>query len=206
MMPTPPSRTGRRPHFDREAVTEAVADLFWALGYDGVSLSDIMAATNLSKSSLYNSFGDKDALFRAALSHYGETVVQSGAAWLGADDGSDPLSKLDQLLSGPIDAAHGDGDLRGCFLCNTAADGHSDIAQVDQLLGSGFSALEEGLFALLRRYRPRAPRALLRRYARMSLSVYMGLNVRSRVKPPRAEMNDVKTALLESLKMVLQEQ
>lgn len=190
------TKVGRKPGFDRDHVVEATAALFWANGYDGVSLSDIMSATGLSKSSLYNSFGDKDALFQVALAHYGDNVVETGAAWLAADDGSDPIEKLGQLLSGPINAAYAEDDLRGCFLCNTAADGQMNIPEIDQLVGMGFKALEDGLTELLRRYRPEASDTLRRRFARLALSVYIGLNVRSRVKPPRAVLEDIKNGLI----------
>ena len=196
-------KAGRKPGFDRETVVQATADLFWARGYDGVALSDIMNETGLSKSSLYNSFGDKDALFQVALSHYGSTVVETGGAWLATDDGSDPIEKLEQLLSGPIEAAHSTGDLRGCFLCNTAADGQMQIPGIDDLVGEGFSELEAGLTALLRRYQPDAHEDQLRRYARLTLSVYIGLNVRSRVKAPRPVLMDIKDSLIETIKMSL---
>ena len=60
----------RPQEFDKEQALRAVMHLFWSKGYEATSLADILAATGLSKSSLYASFGDKRALFLAAFDAY----------------------------------------------------------------------------------------------------------------------------------------
>ncbi|MGB3455696.1 MAG: TetR/AcrR family transcriptional regulator [Litorimonas sp.] len=199
----PGARRGRPALFDPDRVVEQIADLFWARGYDGVSMSDITAATGLSKSSLYNSFGGKDALFAAALKRYHLQTVTVGADWLASDDGSDPLEKLDQLLSGPAEDVHGQDDARGCFLCNTSADGLGRAPDIDTLVGVGFEALEAGLIALFRRYAPDAPANRLRDTARFALTTYTGLRVRSRTRPSRAEFDSVRTTTVKAVKGIL---
>jgi TetR/AcrR family transcriptional regulator, transcriptional repressor for nem operon len=44
--------------------------VFWNQGYEATSLADLMAATGLSKSSLYGTFGDKREFFLAAYDVY----------------------------------------------------------------------------------------------------------------------------------------
>lgn len=56
--------------FDKEAALEKALNLFWEKGYNGTSIRELEKAMNLGKSSIYNSFGDKDRLFFAALKHY----------------------------------------------------------------------------------------------------------------------------------------
>ena len=200
---TTKSKRGRPALFEPDQVVEQVADLFWARGFDGVSLSDITSATGLSKSSLYNSFGDKDSLFKSALSRYHAQTVQAGAEWLAADDGTDPMEKLDQLLSGPADDVHGRLDARGCFLCNTSADGLGRAPDIDTLVGDGFSALESGLIVLLQRHAPDAPDTTIRDAARLALTTYIGLRIRSRTKPARAEFDSVRTATVAAVRALL---
>lgn len=61
---------GRRPAFDETAVLEHAQDAFWANGYEGTSLEDLLRATGLSKSSLYSSFGGKEKLFLTCFDRY----------------------------------------------------------------------------------------------------------------------------------------
>jgi TetR/AcrR family transcriptional repressor of nem operon len=56
--------------FDKEAALENALNLFWEKGYNGTSIRDLEKVMNLGKSSIYNTFGDKDSLFFAALKHY----------------------------------------------------------------------------------------------------------------------------------------
>jgi TetR/AcrR family transcriptional regulator, transcriptional repressor for nem operon len=53
--------------FDDEAVLEQVADVFTAHGYNGTSMQMLVEATGMGKQSLYNAFGDKEALYVHAI-------------------------------------------------------------------------------------------------------------------------------------------
>ncbi len=50
---------------------------FWRLGYEGCSISDLVAATSLKRQSLYNAFGSKEELFERVLAHYQHHVEES---------------------------------------------------------------------------------------------------------------------------------
>ncbi len=58
---------GREKQFDEAAALHSAADVFLAHGYQGTSLSMLLEATGLGKQSLYNSFGDKRALYLQAI-------------------------------------------------------------------------------------------------------------------------------------------
>jgi len=61
---------GRPKSYERSEVLDRAMRLFWARGYEGTHLSDLVAATGLNRFSLYNEFGGKEGLYRAALAHY----------------------------------------------------------------------------------------------------------------------------------------
>ena len=44
--------------------------LFWEKGYDATYISDLIETMGISRSTLYDSFGDKDELFKLVLKHY----------------------------------------------------------------------------------------------------------------------------------------
>src|SRR5512143_3368215 len=56
----------RPQEFETTEVLRNAMYVFWSKGYEAASLADILAATGLSKSSLYATFGDKRSLFLAA--------------------------------------------------------------------------------------------------------------------------------------------
>jgi AcrR family transcriptional regulator len=66
----PTRRLGRPIGFDVERATDQLVELFWERGYDQVSQQDMTAATGLSTSSLYNTFGTKPQIFHQVMRRY----------------------------------------------------------------------------------------------------------------------------------------
>ncbi|MGA9027101.1 MAG: TetR/AcrR family transcriptional regulator [Steroidobacteraceae bacterium] len=65
-----------KPQYDEAAVIDAAIGVFWRLGFAATSISELTDATGISRSSLYQRFGDKDGLFREALTRYTERVLR----------------------------------------------------------------------------------------------------------------------------------
>lgn len=66
---------GRPRTFDREQALRNALSVFWARGYDGATLEELLAAMgNLKPPSFYAAFGSKDALFREAVDLYRDEV------------------------------------------------------------------------------------------------------------------------------------
>nr|WP_323748773.1 TetR/AcrR family transcriptional regulator [Chelatococcus asaccharovorans] len=61
---------GRPREFDRGVALERARDLFWVRGYEGTSMSDLVAALGIASARIYAAFGSKEALFREAIAHY----------------------------------------------------------------------------------------------------------------------------------------
>ena len=60
----------RTREFDRTEVLRKAIDVFWERGFDSTNLPDLLEAMGLSKSSLYETFGDKNKLFEEAIDLY----------------------------------------------------------------------------------------------------------------------------------------
>ncbi|MDF2660325.1 MAG: transcriptional regulator [Paenibacillus sp.] len=56
--------------FDEDQALNAALDLFWEKGYEAASLSELSERMGIQKPSIYAAFGDKKALFEAALRLY----------------------------------------------------------------------------------------------------------------------------------------
>lgn len=61
---------GRPMEFDRKAAIRAAMDKFWKYGFKATSASDLADAMSIERSSFYNSFGDRETVFREVLAVY----------------------------------------------------------------------------------------------------------------------------------------
>ncbi len=67
---------GRTKAFDEEAALAAAMRLFWQKGYGATSIGDLERAMALKRTSIYNTFGNKRALFQKSLRLYGRQVEE----------------------------------------------------------------------------------------------------------------------------------
>ncbi len=61
---------GRPTKFNRDDAIEIAMNVFWAKGYEPTSVSDLANAMSITRSSFYNSFSDREAMFAEALARY----------------------------------------------------------------------------------------------------------------------------------------
>ena len=67
---------GRKISFNKEHALNKAMHLFWEKGYDATYISDLIETMGISRSTLYDSFGDKDALFKLVLEQYKTMVLK----------------------------------------------------------------------------------------------------------------------------------
>ena len=106
--------------FDEDRVKDALMNVFWEKGYEATSMQDLVAATGLLKGSLYGAFGDKQALYLAALEHYEATQIQLGVDMLGGK--GSPREKVSRLFDTVIESANTGVFAGGCLLCNASVE------------------------------------------------------------------------------------
>ncbi|PPG32818.1 TetR/AcrR family transcriptional regulator [Pseudoclavibacter sp. RFBG4] len=132
--------------FDRQDAIAGARTLFWRRGYDSASTSDIEAATGLSRSSIYNTFGSKRGLFDACVRSYLDDVVHPLLAPLLADP--TPASALDDYLARLAAAVAAQGrrdDVRGCLLLATAASSLSEDREIRASITDYRATLERAI-------------------------------------------------------------
>ena len=109
---------GRPIQYDPEAVLEAAMQTFWSRGYEATALPDLLAATGLSRSSLYQVFGSKQGLFETCLEHYAETLAREMEDALAAAPRG--LDFLAGVLTGFVEERGAEARRRGCLVLNSA--------------------------------------------------------------------------------------
>ena len=102
----------------RRKIVEAAAPIFNKRGYDGASLSELMAATGLRKGGIYRHFSSKEELAAEAFDYTWEAAWN--ARWLHVDEKANGIEKLKQLIANFIEHRSPVGG--GCPVLNTAID------------------------------------------------------------------------------------
>jgi TetR/AcrR family transcriptional regulator, transcriptional repressor for nem operon len=104
-------------HFDPGQVLGIAELLFWRQGVAATGIQDVVAATGLSRSSLYNTFGGKDELYVSALRRYFDQRSQPMFTQLAEDPRG--LPAIGDFFSGLIDLrCTGDFAGWGCLISN----------------------------------------------------------------------------------------
>ncbi|MEU0402261.1 TetR/AcrR family transcriptional regulator [Streptomyces sp. NPDC006197] len=135
-------------HFDPDATLETVVRLFWRQGMASTGIQDIVNATGVNRSSLYSTFGDKQALYLAALRRYLEYRSQPVFERLTEDDRG--LPAITEFFTGLI-AARCSGEYArwGCMVSNAHAGAENGDPQVRAVLDQHHQRLRDAMHAAL---------------------------------------------------------
>jgi TetR/AcrR family transcriptional regulator, transcriptional repressor for nem operon len=133
--------------FDEAEILRAAMHTFRRDGYAGVSIKRLEETTGLTSGSLYNAYGDKDGLFRAALAYYVDVFV---AGRLQAHAG--PQATLDDLeeyflalLREPLN------DGFGCLVTNAAVEFGSTSSIAAEGIRTALKLMASGIRGVLER-------------------------------------------------------
>ena len=66
--------------FDRDEAIETAMEAFWRAGYQACSVRALSERLGITRSSFYNAFGSREALFREALARYGDQAPDQAFA------------------------------------------------------------------------------------------------------------------------------
>ncbi len=116
---------GRPREFDPDSALDYVLPVFWRDGYDGASVQVLADAAGVSKPSLYAAYGNKEALYLAALQRYAQLHTADRVATLNtAADGREAIrAYLRASVEAYTDPSHPSGCLivMGTTACESAA-------------------------------------------------------------------------------------
>ena len=158
-----PRRPGRPAQFDRDNALTALLWLLWSKGYDAATQEEMLAATGLSSSTLYRSFGTKANILEAALARYlallDEMFAPLEHGRRGVADVNAFLDHIRAQLDGPMSKA-------GCLAWNTMQNPINADPRIKTLTERHMQRLRRGLTAALQRAAdagelpPSAPKSL----------------------------------------------
>ena len=190
---------GRPKEFDQQIALERAMKVFWAHGYEATSVQDLLDAMQISRGSMYDTFGDKHALFASAMEHYGRTVT-CGLEEMLAVPGS-PLGNVRKAMSCIVEQAL-NGSCRGCLATNTAVELSQHDPQVSRAVAAILRRIEtafrrtlQSAVAVGELKRTSDTRAL----ARFLTGTVQGVVVMGKASASRATLKDIVTVALSVL-------
>ena len=131
-----------RKQFDEDRALDAAMHAFWAHGYDATSMSDLEIATGLNKSSLYNAYESKEALYLRCLERY---LAQFGAPLMDALDRPGFAESIEAFFAHLVERLRNENLPPGCMVTGAACNGtaRSDLAGqvLDRSLEQSFARL-----------------------------------------------------------------
>lgn len=121
---------GRPLQFDPEQALGTAMQLFWRKGYEATSLHDLLKVTGLSKSSFYQAFGSKHALFERSINRYKGDMVRDLREMLAKANSGREF--IEQIFLAVAAETKGKNARRGCLVMNTA----SEFSQTDPVISN----------------------------------------------------------------------
>jgi len=134
MTKTGKAARGRPAAFDRETAVKAAMEAFWSNGFEAMSVSDLADAMAIRRSSFYNSFGTREAVFAEAVEAYRRIAPDAALAEIGPGEPVVPAVRRVFREICRVRAADAQG--RGCLLVNSI----SQLVGVNEELGEKLEA------------------------------------------------------------------
>jgi TetR/AcrR family transcriptional regulator, transcriptional repressor for nem operon len=133
-------KMGRPREFNEEAALEAAIECFWQRGYEATSVRDLADKMGISAPSLYNSYGDKHALFVQALKRYLDHSMRARIKRL--EDSLPPKQAIRRFIRQIIERLVSDRERRGCFLINSALEVAPHHRELEGLIADRIAEVE----------------------------------------------------------------
>jgi TetR/AcrR family transcriptional repressor of nem operon len=127
---------------DRQALIAAML-VFWEKGYEGTSISDLEAAMELGRTSIYNAFGNKRRIFGRILDCYRESVMS--ALFVAMDAVPDIREGVRRLLNASLDIHFDDTYPGGCLVVLSLLEKDQHDAQARASLEQTIHELKKAL-------------------------------------------------------------
>ncbi len=184
----------RKKQFAVDDVKKKAMRTFWDQGYRGTSMQDLVETMGINRASLYDTFGDKYALFIDTLHNYNDSYAKPFFARLRRTNS--PRQAIIALFDEICDGISKGEEQNGCYIINTALEMSPHDAKVSKIVNRTFAYVEKNFFRKMIEQGQASgeiSRAVVpTTTSRTLLSLLIGLRVLSRNHPEKALLNSFK--------------
>lgn len=182
----------RTKDFDENKVLNKAIEIFWHKGYNGTSMQDLVDGLGISRSSLYDTYGDKHTLFIRALESYQSigsakicTIINSGGPV------KKTMKELLELITGEllVDQKH-----KGCFMVNAEVEVAPHDPEVSKMVCHNDLQVEEALYTVIKKGQENGEitnRQDARALARFTFNTIKGLRVTAKSTTDKTMFEDI---------------
>jgi TetR/AcrR family transcriptional regulator, transcriptional repressor for nem operon len=182
--------------FDEQEVIAIALDVFLRKGLHDATMQDLAAATGVQRGSLYNAYGDKEAIFLRAFDQHAGQFLQAAGNALAKGDTAARLQNLFDVII--VDMTSGSPP-RGCLTTRTALDAaisstavrwrvQSVLSRLERLIGKAISSAPDKLTGID-----------AKRLARVVVTFTRGLAVMERAGYGRKQLKETAAAFVDAL-------
>ena len=110
----------RTKEFNEDQALDKAIEIFWHKGYNGTSAQDLVTHLGLSRSSLYDTFGDKQKLFSQSLQRYQKQSQDQIIKLL--EESKNIKETLHDIFKQAVIESLQDRITKGCFMVNSSVE------------------------------------------------------------------------------------
>jgi AcrR family transcriptional regulator len=190
---------GRPRGFDTDKAVAAALPLFIEKGYEGATFGELIAAMGIKPPSFYAAFGNKEGLFRKAMTLYAEQGAPIAAAALAQ---TTAFEVIEVLLRRSADAHTDPTRPPGCLFVQGALSCSDKAVDIRKDLSARRRGLEPVLTARLEQALTEGDSSIAgapHKVARYVSTLIQGLAVQAAGGSTRADLHEVVDVALESL-------
>ncbi len=188
--------------FDPEIALDKAMQLFWAKGYAATGLSELLETMGIGRKSLYDTFGNKRALYIKALDRYSQTIVNE--IHRGLNNPDRPALDNVRAVMRDIAARNSKPMSPGCLLGVSMAQFRTDDAEMAGVLRKHMQRVENAYHKALARAQAEGEldgNTNIRDLARLYMGIAQGLALIGRVQDAPTVPRSIVNAALATLKI-----
>jgi TetR/AcrR family transcriptional repressor of nem operon len=177
--------------FDENEVLSKAMNLFWKQGYSATSVQDLVSHLGINRASIYDTFGDKNKLFKKSFELYRKQNSEGLIQFF--ENRPNVKIGFSELFDNAIQEAVSDKDRKGCFVVNTTTELIPNDESLNQILETNKQDFINIFFDYLKKGKESGQLKSsldLKSLATLFYTLYNGIRVVSKIRPNKKELTD----------------